>query len=281
MRHSRAPSPTAISSVSSLQEAIRDALGSDYETFLQGSYKNDTSIREVNDVDIVALRKQTVSGVFSQEHYNSAISWNDIFVTLKDKLEDAARFRGKASFGDKCVIIKDTFNADVVPAVRIGDYGKDPIAIYSFREGAERLNNPRVHYANGVRKHEATGKTFKPLVRMFKNWAANHWPDESVAPSFYVECLVYNVLDGQFQNDLARAFFSVGYWIEQNILPSPAPVVWSVAQDKDILVEKEWKRADYSRFHTQLVNSTSKVAAALSADTVAAATRNWRAAFNE
>ena len=165
--------------------------------------------------------------------------------------------------------------------MRISDYTQDPIAIYSFREGAERLNYPRVHYANGVVKHDATGKTFKPIVRMFKNWAANHWPKEPVAPSFYVECLVSNVPDDSFQNDLARAFFAVGYWIEQNVPPSPAPVLWSVARDKDILVEKEWKRADYSRFHAQLSNSITSVACAVKADSVASATRNWRAAFNE
>jgi hypothetical protein len=280
-RYSKAPSATTVSSVSSLQEAIRDVLGGEYETFLQGSYKNDTSIRDLNDVDIVALRKQTVSGVFGTEHYNSSVTWNDIFVKIKDKLEGSARFKGKVSFGDKCVIVGGAYKADVVPAVRIGDYTNDPIAIFSFRAGAERLNYPRIHYENGVAKHESTGKTFKPIVRMFKKWATNYWPNEPIAPSFYIESLVSNVPDNRFESDLALGFFLVGYWIEQNVLPSLAPVVWSVAQDKDILVEDEWKRTDYSRFHAQLVRSTGSLSAALNANTVAFAVRNWRAAFNE
>jgi len=281
-RYTRGPASSTVSSVSNFQEAIRDILGNDYETFLQGSYRNDTSVRELNDVDIVALRKFTVSTVFSEERYNQTISWPDIFAAVKASLDTSPKLRGKTSYGDKCVKVNAEWKADVVPAVRIKHYDQDPIAIYSFREAKERKNFPRVHYDNGVEKHQQTGETFKPLVRMFKRWAAHHWPsDESVAPSFYVECLVSNVPNDNFVTDLAHAFFQVGYWIERNILPNPAPVVYSVARDKDILLDTEWKLANYARFHAQLVRSTGHVATALNAQTQAEAIRRWRSAFNE
>jgi hypothetical protein len=281
-RYARAPSPTTVSSVSNFQEAVRGVLGEDYETFLQGSYKNDTSVRDLNDVDIVALRKHIVSTVFSDESYSSHVTWSDIFGDVRSRLEATQRFRGKTTYGDKCIKVKAEWNADVVPAVRIKRYDQDPIAIYSFREGKERKNFPRDHYDNGVEKHRQTNQTFKPVVRMFKRWVEKHWPyDETVAPSFYVECLVYNVPDDNFDSDLARAFFSVGYWIESSVPASPAPYVSSVAGDKDILVEEEWKRADYARFHAQLARSTTLVLWALQARTQAEAVRHWRAAFNE
>ncbi len=281
-RYARAPSASTVSSVSTFQEAIRDALGTEYETFLQGSYKNDTSVRDLNDVDIVALRKYTVSTVFSEERYPTSVSWNDIFAEVRARLEAAQRFRGKISYGDKCVKVNAEWKADVVPAVRIRRYDQDPVAIYSFREAKERKNFPRVHYENGVEKHQQTGETFKPVVRMFKRWVENHWPsDATVAPSFYVESLIYNVPNDRFESDLATAFFRVGYWIEKNVTPTSPPVVSSVAKDKDILVDSEWKLANFARFHTQLVTATSLVATALKASTQADAVRYWRAAFNQ
>ena len=283
-RYAKAPSPTTVSAVSRFQEAIRDVLGSDYETFLQGSYKNDTSIRDLNDVDIVALRKYIVSTPFSLEPHPTLnlISWGDIFAAVRTQLESSARFRGRTSYGDKSVKVDEAFKADVVPAVRIGRYEDDPIAIYSFREARERKNFPRLHYENDVQKHQNTNETFKPIVRMFKKWASNHCPsDDTVAPSFYVECLVYNVPDDLFKFDLATAFFQVGYYIETKIVPDPAPVVWSVAGDKDVLVESEWKRDSYRRFHRQLTLSTGAVAVALQSSNMSEAIRHWRRTFNE
>lgn len=63
-RYTAAPAPTTVTAVKSLHENIRALLGDDYETVLQGSYKNDTSIPDLNDVDIVAIRKKIFSGTF-------------------------------------------------------------------------------------------------------------------------------------------------------------------------------------------------------------------------
>jgi hypothetical protein len=53
-----------VAAAKSVQETIRSVLGGDYETFLQGSYRNDTGVPDLNDVDVVALRKWTTSAVF-------------------------------------------------------------------------------------------------------------------------------------------------------------------------------------------------------------------------
>lgn len=267
--------------MSKFQESVRDALGAEYETFLQGSYKNDTSIKDINDVDIVALRKGTVSGVFSAEHFENPVSWGQIFKDATARLEAVEKFKGKTSIGDKCIKVNGTWNADVVPAVRIAKYTEDPIAIYSFGTRSEKKNYPRLHYENGVAKQKATSETYKAVVRMFKKWVTNQWPNGGVAPSFYVECLIYRVPDDRFSSDLALAFFRVGYWIESNVKPTALPVVLSVAGDKDILVQSEWNSSDYAQFHAKHCASTTLVARALKATTQTEATRLWRAAFNE
>ena len=52
------PSPTRTSQVKRLHENIRAALeiwgNKNFDTFLQGSYRNGTAIADINDVDIVA-----------------------------------------------------------------------------------------------------------------------------------------------------------------------------------------------------------------------------------
>jgi hypothetical protein len=63
-RYEATPTQTTVDVVKSLHTNIRAALGSSYETFLQGSYKNDTATGAL-DVDIVALRKGTISSVFN------------------------------------------------------------------------------------------------------------------------------------------------------------------------------------------------------------------------
>lgn len=281
LRYSRPPSATTVSSVAKFQEDIREALGSEYETFLQGSYKNDTSVRDINDVDIVAIKKTTVSSVFSSERIDRTVTWNDLFGDVARKIHASPKFAGKTSYGDKCVIVKADWKADVVPAVRISSAETDPIAIYSFKQRQERQNFPRIHYRNGVTKNQETNSAFKPIVRMLKRWAANHWPNGGIAPSYYLECLVSNVPKERFSGNLADAFFSVALYIEENIKPTMPVVVWSVARDKDILVPDEWNNTQYSQFHAQLSASTFPLASALLATSEADARRNWRRAFNE
>lgn len=59
-RYSPGPSSTKVTQVASLQQTIHDVLGDeDYDTFLQGSYRNGTALSDINEVDIIARRKAT------------------------------------------------------------------------------------------------------------------------------------------------------------------------------------------------------------------------------
>lgn len=169
-RYTEAPAPTTVSAAKSLQETIRSVLGSDYETFLQGSYKNDTGVPDLNDVDVVALRKSYYSTNFTGTIGTNPISWNTIFQQVQDRLEASYYYSGKTERGDKCIKINTNFKADVIPAVRIGEVDDDPIAVYSFRESSERKNYPRDHYLRNTEKQARTSGNYKATVRMFKRW---------------------------------------------------------------------------------------------------------------
>lgn len=278
-RYTAAPAATTVTAAKSLQESIRDVLGSGYETFLQGSYKNDTGIPDLNDVDVVALRKWTTSTVFTGQIATNPISWDQIFREVQEALEASHHYRGKTERGDKCIKVNTIFHADVIPAVCIGDVSTDPIAVYSFRQGRERKNFPRVHYANNVSKQARTRDSYKPTVRMFKRWVRNWFPGTDTAPSFYVECLIHSVPDDKFSLDPVASFLLVGSYIVNQL--SRSSVIMSVAGDKDILTSAEWDPAKFEVFQSQLALSVSLAAQAIIATSIDEANQYWRQAFNE
>jgi hypothetical protein len=119
-RYSAGPSESKVSQVANLQTTIRDVLGDDYDTFLQGSYRNGTAIADINDVDIVARRRMTNAPL-------SPAQWENLFNTIASKLGSSYRVSGTVSIGDKCVKLNGmALNADIVPAVAIGDFEKTP-----------------------------------------------------------------------------------------------------------------------------------------------------------
>jgi hypothetical protein len=278
-RYTASPSQTRTDAVKSLHETIRAVLGGEYETFLQGSYRNDTGVADINDVDIIALRTGLVSTHFTGVASTNSVPWTRIFADLQAALESAAQYRGKTQQGDKCIKVLTSINADVVPGVRIGTADADPVAVFSRREASERKNYPRQHYRIGVDKNYATNGAFKPSVRLFKHWARNWFVDPQTAPSFYLESLVHSRPNNEFALDAASAFVLLASGITKDV--SRSSVVRTVAGDKDILVASEWNPDRFEVFKTQLNTSLGLAARAYSAKTSVEADRLWRSAFNE
>jgi hypothetical protein len=272
-RYSAGPSASRTSAVASLQNSIRDVLGEgDWDTFLQGSYRNDTAIADINDVDILARRKATTAPL-------SAPQWETLFNTIASKLRGSYRISGTVSLGDKCVNLKGTsLNADIVPAAAIGDFGSDPIAIWSRRQRVERPNYPRAHYDNGVSKQRRTSNSYKATVRLFKRWVRQYSGFGDFAPSFYTECAVHEASDGNFSTYLPQSFLQVGReicsWTRYKRINS-------VAGDKDILVATEWSPEKFETFKARLAPELCPVSAAITAYSTAEADRLWKRAFGE
>jgi hypothetical protein len=223
-------------------------------------------------VDIVARRKATNAPL-------SPGQWESLFSTIASKLRNSYRVSGTVSIGDKCVKLKGTsLNADVVPAVAIGDFTKDPIAIWSRRKKEERPNYPRTHYDNGVRKHRATSQAFKPTVRLFKRWTRQDPGFDKTAPSFYIECAVHAASTSRFSTYLPLSFAEVGLEICRW---SRNTVIKSVADDKDILVRDEWHPDKFEAFQAKLRPDLQFVVRAMQASTTEEANRMWKLAFGD
>jgi len=73
-------------------------------------------------------------------------------------------------------------------------------------DGKSIVNFPTLHYKNGVEKHERTGNRFKKVVRIFKNMrnlaCEMGLITKEVAPSYFIQCLLYNAPDELYRYSL-------------------------------------------------------------------------------
>ncbi len=211
-----------------VREAIRtsDTLkGTQIEVFPQGSYRNNTNVREDSDVDIcvcympVFFYDLSMSGGLTKEDvgitdspYTYAQFKNEVGAAL------VAKFGGRGvTRGSKAFDVHETtarVDADVVPCLEHRRYtGRDASGRYPYLSGTQFLpdnggviiNWPKQQYENGVAKNRATGDRFKRIVRILKR-LRNEMVDHDVAAaksiaSYLIECLVWNVSNEGFGHE--------------------------------------------------------------------------------
>jgi hypothetical protein len=273
-RYSAGPSVSRTKQVAALQTAIRDALdsGADnkFDTFLQGSYRNNTAIADINDVDILALYDPWQAPA-------TASAWQSLFDFVTEILRRDKNVQGTVTQGDKCVKLAGPINADIVPSISRTPYSStDPVIIYSRSKNLEIENYPRVHYQNGVSKQAATKDTYKATVRLFKRWVRQF--SDSTAPSFYVECAVHSVVSSKFNSYLPLSFAMVG---AELLTYSRSTVIKSVADDKDVLVPSEWSPSDFESFQRRLRPDIDRTLRAMQATSASEANALWRIVFGD
>jgi hypothetical protein len=214
----------------------------DYEVYLQGSYKNDTNIRGDSDVDVVVQLNSTWAydlsglsddqrGIFSRSYpTNATYLWEhfraDVLRSLRAYYGQAAVAEGTKSL--KLTATPGRLAADIIPAILhrkylyfYGTNGEQHVEGIKFwsRSGREIVNFPKIHYDNGVAKQsvDRTNGWYKRTVRIFKN-ARTYMIDQGslsddVAPSYFLECLLYNVPDAAFGQSLQDTFVRVWNWL--------------------------------------------------------------------
>jgi len=231
----------AVTTAVTTHELIRNALSSgrshiqtsNFEVFLQGSYKNSTNIRGESDVDIVVQLNDTYHRDLSalppdqESAYMQARSEAtyllpqfrvDVLQTLRD------RFGSSIVEGNKSLKLpRDSgrLPADIVICLQYRKYRRFTPQSQSYiegiafdtQDGRRIISFPKSHYENGTAKNDRTNEFFKRSVRMFKN-AREFLVERGVitshlAPSYFVECLLYNVPDGNFGPTLRDTYYKV------------------------------------------------------------------------
>ena len=208
--------PGAQESAKRTHESIRTALeglswvGMSKTEYLQGSYKNRTNIYGNSDVDLVV--EFNASWLFSYQE----------FFQYRQSVMNAIATRGRKSVsgGNKSIKVANSpLNADVVVCQRASNGSNECIRFFS-QDGQSIVNYPQQHFDNGAKKNKTNGEKYKPTIRIFKNmreWLVkNRWIDSDLAPSYFVECLLFNVPDGYFNGRFEQTVPSIIDWLKQN-----------------------------------------------------------------
>ena len=277
----RGPIPGAQDSSKRTHEAIRrvlDAhswpLGMARDFYLQGSYRNNTNIRGDSDVDVVlemtsAFHHDTsVLSQYEQDLLSSSFQpawhdWNDFRIETLRALETGFG-EGMVSQGNKSIMLKadpPRLAADVVVCMKYRRYTSyssfvEGITFQALRDKRWIVNYPKEHYKNGAAKSERTWDRYKRTVRMYKN-ARNHLESTgkftaNIAPSYFVECFLYNAPESKFKQGFQETYFSIVKWMVQNNLDK---LVCQNGQERLFGSSPEqWNLAEAKTFANQLVS---------------------------
>jgi hypothetical protein len=212
---------------------------SSFEVFLQGSYSNDTNIYADSDVDIVIILTSIFRADTTQLPLDQILNYGRHFSTAIYQLADfkdavVSQLRNVYGYlnvhvGNKAVKIDPTVNrlgADVVVSHEYRYYryfygetlqSYDQGIIFTTSWGANIINYPKLHSQNCTDKHQNTGRIFKPMVRIFKNMRNRLIDDgviaEDLAPSYFIEGLLYNVPDDKFDGEFGDTFCNCVNWL--------------------------------------------------------------------
>jgi hypothetical protein len=233
-------------------EAVRAALDAyswppeaSHTAYLQGSCRNYTNIRDDSDVDIVAelhfpfspdlaILSQPEQAAFRAYHADDPqLDWLDFRQHVLTAL--IGGFGASAIREDARAIIvlggSNGLNANVLVCQERRIYSRFqsqaseryvPGVRFQDRVTKRWIDNfPRAHIVNGEDK-DADGRTdhlYKPTVRMFKN-ARTHLVNngaisDGLAPSYFIEGLLYNVPDTEFGSSYELSFGNCLKWLNR------------------------------------------------------------------
>lgn len=209
-----------------------------YKVFLQGSYGNDTNIFSESDVDVVIRLDSTFhhdleslpqdqKDAFNAAHSDATYTYNLFKKHVLAQL--LAKFGTATKPGDKAVKIEAQGNrrsADVLIAAQFRRYHRflaldnqqyDEGICFFNASGTRIANYPQQHSERCTAKHQATNSWFKPMVRILKNLRGRLEDDgviaSGVAPSYYIEGLLYNVPNEKFGGSYRDSFLNCINWI--------------------------------------------------------------------
>jgi hypothetical protein len=227
----------------SLSGVLNDPLSpyylKDFKVFLQGSYKNDTNVYGDSDVDVVIRldevfytdlyflndeekkrhEAQRTPGTYSLDEFKAAVvGW----LTKK--------YGSDVQPGNKAVFIKGNGtrrDADVLVCAKLRRYYSYPqfgsptyvdgICFWPANGGSRVENFPERHSEDCTKKHQDTRSWFKHTARIFKNlrntMIEKHLIREGLAPSYFIEGLLYNVPDAKYGGTEQQNFKDVLDWL--------------------------------------------------------------------
>ena len=215
-----------------LEDKAAPYAGKDADIFLQGSYGNDTNVSRDSDVDVVAFIATTFAHdaptlaadqyqAFEKTYVGTAsYSYQqykkDVLTWLTSKYGNGVRAGKKAIYIPAGQTRRE---CDVLPAIQYRYYYRfnnaldqsyAPGICFYLQDGTQIVHFPKQHSANCTTKHQDTKSWFKPTVRIYKNMR-NYMIErkqltDGVAPSYFIEGMLYNVPNEKFGTSYEDTF---------------------------------------------------------------------------
>jgi hypothetical protein len=192
----------------------------------QGSYYNNTNVRQEADLDLRAVHPHIYAEYQSNVvrpmaeaalgYYDTGRTFGEIASEMRRQIGASladAFGRPNVNIGTKAIRVHgltgSRADVDVVPTFRLHHVFWDQSRQgYGWNEGVAIptgpfiLNFPEQHHANGMGKRATTKYRFKKIVRSLKRLRDELVEIQAIGPkqipSFLVECLVYLVEDAHF-----------------------------------------------------------------------------------
>jgi len=240
-----------------------------FDVYLSGSYKNDTNIYGESDVDVVVeLTSTFYYNVSVQQAGGMGIvpATYGFFDFKKSVIQCLENKFGTANVkvGNKAIVVypgtSNRLFADVLVCSTyryytplnyesyikgVGFYPKDSFSIVK--------NFPKIHSDKNTTKHQQTYNRFKPTVRIFKNMKKTLVNrgiiDSKSAPSYFIECLLFNVPNNQFVNGNTQTIYNILCYLNGNSLDDfmcvngvnplwgTSSETWNISSGKEFLRE--------------------------------------------
>jgi hypothetical protein len=250
-----------------------------FEVYLQGSYRNSTNIYADSDVDLVvqlnssfrrnisslnSAQKSKYKDSFSSASYGLSDFHQDVVDTLRDNYGG-----GSVSVEDRALVLdSDSLDlpADIVVCQQYRRYNHfqsfsdqdydEGICFKDQSTGEKIISYPKIHYENGADKNQSVHSRYRETIRIIKNarsYLVEHGEiEEGLAPSYFIECLLYNVPSRKYTNDLQERYRNVVNWLVK------AEIADFECQNEiqDLFGSKstQWSTSDANEFIRKLVD---------------------------
>lgn len=181
------------------------------DSFLTGSYKRHTAIKEIKDVDIIVILNKTATLLEPNEDIKK------IFNTLKETLKESYdieqveqqqrsvkliwKFENKKDNN----IRNEALTIDIVPAIRTQEGSNYNLWIPDKNLDTWIKTNPQGHIDKITEKNQNSSdingqKPFVPFVKILKFWKSENYKVPKRPKGFLLECIAYHSWDNTADN---------------------------------------------------------------------------------
>ncbi len=220
--------------------------------FLQGSYKQDTAIHSINDVDVIALCKLWQPGSGTGQSWGR----NEIFDTISAPLLNDYRYKNKISYktSSMCIKIDLGIKIEILPVVYKSDNNNldsEPFRLWRPEENKWCDGFARYHQQKLTEKNKQTAGNFIPAVKVFKHINKIHFLD---SVSFHIESFLYNLRDDFFIG--SNAYF-ISQLLKAIASCSPEDIYntegfLTPCKERKIFTSNEWGFDNWKKLHGKL-----------------------------